>query len=141
MKSFREHLTEIAKIGLIDTRTQIGSTVSNKGRDELHKTMPIRKLSTWEDADKTQRGTASKDSETNVRKMMQHIRNGGKVPPVVVRQLPKPTKSGQTHQVIDGHHRLEAHRRLGLGSIKVRVARPANITKNIDNGKIYKQSA
>ena len=77
MKSFREHLIEIAKIGLIDTRTQIGSTVLNKGRDELHKTMPIRKLSTWEDADKTQRGTASKDSDTNVRKMMQHIRSGG----------------------------------------------------------------
>jgi uncharacterized ParB-like nuclease family protein len=136
MLTFKEYIIEVAKVGLINTDDQIGSTSISKGRDEAHKNMPIRNLTTREDLGKTKRGEASPESEKNVKQIMKHIRKGGKIPPILVRRLNKPRKSGATHQVLDGHHRLEAHKRLGRGSITVREVNKRNISKKIPHANV-----
>lgn len=124
-------LTEVHKVVLSPPGSrEVGATVWAKGKHEPTRILPISALDTFEPADKTARGSASRDSEINVRRLMLAIRRGDQVPPVLVR------KTAGGWQVIDGHHRLEAHRRLGLKSIRARVISPGRITTGQPSEKL-----
>ena len=55
-------------------------------------------------------------SEERIEDLVDHFYGGGRVPPITVRELPD-----GTFRMVDGRHRLEAHRRLGLSSISSTV--------------------
>jgi ParB-like chromosome segregation protein Spo0J len=74
--------------------------------------MSVKHLSTrGNEGDIAHKGSASVDSENKVQGIMKHIRRGGKVPPPIV---------DHEGTVIDGHHRVEASKRLGHKHMKVR---------------------
>jgi len=56
-------------------------------------------------------------AEALLKKLMTHVERSGRYPPVIVRPLPTvdgdaDQKDGQAFQILDGHHRVEALRRL-----------------------------
>jgi len=53
---------------------------------------------------------ANRMPEDLLEKLVEHIRQSGQYPPLIVRPHPS---GGAKYQVLDGHHRLEALRRLG----------------------------
>lgn len=101
---------------------EVGATITSIGKEEPTKIVPISKLDTFEPRDKTSLGHASAESERKVQQLMKAILRGQTVPPVLVR------RHDNKWQIIDGHHRLEAHRRLGRKSIQVRVVPAQRIT-------------
>jgi ParB-like chromosome segregation protein Spo0J len=101
---------------------EVGSTITSRGRGEPTRIIPIADLETFEPRDKTALGAADAASESNVRNLMRAIKQGRPVPPILVR------RHGGAWQVVDGHHRLEAHRRLGRTRIAARILPAQRIT-------------
>lgn len=94
---------------------EVGAWIRNQGKDEPVVILPVGKITTFEPIEKTGKGTASIDSENNVRNIMRSVKKGRDVPPILVMKTPG------GFQVIDGHHRLEAYKRLGKKSIPARM--------------------
>ena len=133
--TYREFVERVNEVYKVNKRSEphpddesgiVGAIVAKHGNKDPHKMMHIDKIKTHEGDDKTAKGSASKHSESNIRRMVQHLRQGKKLDPIVVHKLTK-SEDGVTHQVLDGHHRLEAHKRLGRKSIPVTVVNKRNV--------------
>jgi len=72
-------------------------------------TLPMANLVTNEPASKMKQP----DSKITLKNLMKAIRDGEKIPPIVVRKL------GDKYQILDGHHRYFAMKALGLKNAKV----------------------
>ena len=128
MKSFKLFVTELVKVSLGNKmlpngEREIGSNVRDMSNTKPEKTtkIPVHKITTFEGGDKTSKDTASPESRANVDSIKKHIQRGGKVPPILVR------RHQGSYQVVDGHHRLQAHKEAGLKHIEVHV---------VDSGRI-----
>lgn len=128
MKSFKQFVTELTKVSLGNKvhpngEHEIGSNVRDmpNTKSEKTKTIPVHKITTFEGGDKTSKEGGSSESRSNVDSIKKHIQRGGKVPPILVR------RHQGNYQVIDGHHRLQAHKEAGLKHIDVHV---------VDSGRI-----
>lgn len=114
-------LTELTKVSVTQRNPNgpevqtVGADVStdNKpNRAEKVRTMSIKHLKAHgNEGDKATKGKASPESENKVQSMVKHLQSG--------KTLPHPLVD-HTGKVLDGHHTVEAHRRLGSRTMKVR---------------------
>jgi hypothetical protein len=141
MKTFRQFieednasLTELTKVS-VTQRNPAGPEVQTVGADvggdtrpnraEKIRTMSIKHLSAHgNEGDKAIKGKASPESENKVRAMVKHLQSG--------KTLPHPLVDHQG-RILDGHHRVEAHRRLGSKTMKVRQIPKALIKTSINS--------
>jgi hypothetical protein len=128
MKLYKQLITELVKVSLGNKvqpngEREIGSNVRDMSntKSETTKKIPVHKISTFEGDDKTSKNTASPESRANVDSIKKHIQRGGSVPPILVR------RHQGNYQVVDGHHRLQAHKEAGLKHIDVHVINPGRI--------------
>ncbi len=116
-------LYEITKVELTTDPHNFGANIRSGGRDKERTVMlPVRKLTTNEPLLKTKKGIASSESEDNVQNLMMAIKRGENIPPILVR------KHKLSYQVVDGHHRLEAFRRLRIPKIPATIIPPHHIS-------------
>jgi hypothetical protein len=54
-------------------------------------------------------------------KLVEHLRRADRYPPLIVRPFTDPARPGVTHQLLDGHHRAAALRRLGRSDARCEV--------------------
>jgi uncharacterized ParB-like nuclease family protein len=103
-----------------------GSFFSNPKHDTTP-VIPInaKRVTNFEPAEKVQ------TSKSYVGSMVDHLKSGGQLPPIVV----KPTKTG--YEVIDGHHRLAAHQQAGSASIPAKIAEPQNVKQINDPARSF----
>jgi len=130
MKSFREFLNEITTVKY---QKDIGADVKSTGRGDNTPYKQIKlvslhpnKLKTNEPASKTAKETSTPESETKIQSLMKSHRQGKKpfeTTPILVKR-----ESDGSHTVLDGHHRVEAARRLGITHLHMHVL-PNNQTK------------
>ena len=119
MKTFKEFLAELTTV---KREQDVGVDVNSTGRgtngDKAPKrqlrdiSIHPRKLTTNEPLSKTAKATASPESENTIQSIMKAYRNGES--PFESHPLLVKRNSDGTHTVLDGHHRAEAARRLGL---------------------------
>lgn len=128
MKSYKQFVTELVKVSLTNKlhpndEREIGSDVRDMANTKSEKTskIAVHKIKTFEGDDKTSKDSASAESRKNVDSIKKHIQRGGKVPPILVR------RHQGSYQVVDGHHRLQAHKEAGLKHIDVHVVNPGRI--------------
>jgi len=122
-------LSEIIRAKLYTDPDYFGADVSTT-RENNPKTKSINMSqikSTFEPKEKTAVGTGSEKSRKNVSGMIDSIRKGkgDSIPPISVRRNP----DGVGYQVLDGHHRFQAHQEAGAKQIAVREVPPAFIKK------------
>jgi uncharacterized ParB-like nuclease family protein len=108
---------------------ETGATVSRYGRpmerehsQDKVKMIPLNRTIRHETPEKTARNTATPESEKAVQGIMSDIKKKKDIEPILVRR-----KKGGTYQIMDGHHRLEAHLRMGLRHIPARVIDAKNV--------------
>ena len=90
--------------------------------------IPLTKLKTSEDMQLYKKPS----SNINIKKLTKHIKSGGELPPILVR------KTKNLYQVIDGHHRMLAHKNANMKTINAKVVDDENIHKRLLN-KLNKQ--
>ena len=122
----------VHRMHVYDTEDEVGSRYSEydtrtgrKHREEKIHKIPLNQLVPHEDVEKTHPSTASKESSDKINDIMKTIKSGKghTLPPVkVVRH-----QTGGGYTVVDGHHRLEAHRRLGLKHISANIVNPSRV--------------
>lgn len=127
-------LSEIIRAKLYTDPNYFGADIS-QSRENNPKTKTVRMSdikSTFEPKEKTASGTGSSSSRKNVSGMVDTIRKGkgGNIPPINVRRNPE----GVGYQVLDGHHRFQAHQEAGVKNIKVKEVPPTFI-KNTEPPK------
>lgn len=140
MKSFKEHqeLDEVIKATMYKDASKVwddaeptpGATVSHNKppmanphtSDKVHK-LAISDLKTHEPLSKTSKQKAHPNTNRYINDMAKSIKQGYEIPPIVVR------RTGTTYQVIDGHHRLEAHKRAGVKHIDAHVVHDYHVKK------------
>ena len=129
MKSYKQIISELYKVSLgnktnPDGTKEIGSNVSDMPNTKSEKStkVPVNKIKTFEGDDKTSKEAGSSESRANVDAIKKHIQRGGSVPPILVR------RHQGNYQVVDGHHRLQAHKEAGLKHIDVHVIDPGRIS-------------
>lgn len=90
-----------------------GATVDDRHNQKrlLLRKLPVDLIDVYEPEDKMK----SLSSRMNVSRLIKSIKAGEKLPPILVR------KSGKRYQVLDGHHRLYAHKKLDLKTILCRI--------------------
>ena len=115
----REIITEISKVTVSHDPNELGATVYDKGNKEEKTVMlPITKISIFEPITKFDDPVYKK----NLHNIIKHLRAGNDIPPILVRKV-GPVK----YQVIDGHHRLEAYKQLGMKTIPAKIVSKINI--------------
>ena len=115
----REIITEISKVTVSHDPNELGATVYDKGNKEEKTVMlPITKISIFEPISKFDNPQYKK----NLHNIIKHLRAGNDIPPILVRKV-GPVK----YQVIDGHHRLEAYKQLGMKTIPAKIVSKINI--------------
>jgi ParB-like chromosome segregation protein Spo0J len=121
-----EFLTEIIRIDKYPDNqgVTVYSDVNNK---EPIKSIPIKLITTNEPEEKTKKGTASKESEKNIQSIMRSLAFGTSIHPILVH------KKDNRWETLDGHHRLEAYKRLNRKTIPCQIVRERNI-KILDHG-------
>lgn len=109
-----------------DAETGMGATISGdpEKAGKRKKTVRIKDLIPFEPDEKME----TPEARSNIDRIKKAIQSGKKLPPLVTRN----TKKGR--QVIDGHHRLKAHKE--LGTKKVQIARPSKISVEPNMTKI-----
>jgi hypothetical protein len=120
------------KIKLYTDPDYFGAEVDDAGFDSL----PVVKISAdrlvgFEPDDKMKERT----SRANVKKILAGIKQGDKLPPLLVRKY----KDG--HQVLDGHHRFWAYKLSGTTSIPVRIVADKDIEEIGKQGRGQRQGA
>jgi len=89
-----------------------GATVTNHREKNIPlRMLPVDLINVFEPEDKMK----SLSSRMNVSRLKKFIQSGGKIPPILVR------KQGTGYQVVDGHHRLHAYKKLGIKTIPCRI--------------------
>jgi uncharacterized ParB-like nuclease family protein len=121
MIRFKEYLSEKIKIELSHNPEARGSNVNYKHLNEPVTELSVDDLTTFEGDDKTEEGTASKQSRKVVERVKRTLKYGKNVEPIMV------IKKGTGYVVVDGHHRFQAHKELGLKTVKARIVKPHNI--------------
>lgn len=109
-----------------DAEAGMGATISGdpEKAGKRKKTVRIKDLIPFEPDEKME----TPEARSNIDRIKKAIQSGKKLPPLVTRN----TKKGR--QVIDGHHRLKAHKE--LGTKKVQIARPSKISVEPNMTKI-----
>lgn len=109
-----------------DAETGMGATISGdpKKAGKRKKTVRAKDLIPFEPDEKME----TPEARAKIDGIKKAIQSGKKLPPLVTRN----TKKGR--QVIDGHHRLKAHKE--LGTKKVQIARPSKISVEPNMTKI-----
>jgi hypothetical protein len=110
------------KIYLSKDPTYMGAVFVDKydGRELSSTTIPADTLVGFEPDSKMK----DPKSAANVAKIVQGIKTGDKLPPLLVRKL------GSGYQVIDGHHRFWAHKQVGNKDIPVKIV-PAEYIRDV----------
>lgn len=128
MISFKQHITEKIKATISHNPEEMGSDIKSDDKGGIAE-IPMNKIiSTFEGDDKA---TGSKESIANVNKIKQGIKKGNKIEPIIVRKY----KGG--YQVLDGHHRYQAHKELGKTYIRAKIVRKENV-KELDKPEDFK---
>jgi hypothetical protein len=129
MKTLKQFLDERTKVTLFNHEADIGADVSTYGSpmDRPHpqdkvKKIPLNSLFRHEPEEKTAPDTATPESEKIIQGIMSGIKKKKDIKPILVRR-----QLGGKYQVMDGHHRVEAHLRMGLRHIPARVIDAKNI--------------
>ena len=130
MKTLKEFINEASrtKVTLFsrdhdDDTTEMGTIVDRrhrpmepKGRDEKTRNIPVNRMFRHEPEEKTSADTSTPESEKTIQGIMSSIKKKKKIEPILVRR-----QSGGKYQVMDGHHRIEAHLRMGMKHVPARV--------------------
>lgn len=119
--------TEVAKVKLSKDPNDFGAYVDDVGPDEPTELIDISQIKYVFEPDElhqTKPGAPEK-----IEKMVQDIKNGDSLPPVLVRKF----KNG--YQILDGHHRFKAYRIAKVKKIPVRIVDPENITGDLEESK------
>jgi len=126
MRAF-EFITEIAKVKLGTDPEDYGSWVTDRGPSEPTVIVPVSKLTTFEPDDKFEKPENAK----NLNNIVKALTAGKELPPIIVR------RQGLGYQVLDGHHRFMAYKKLGKKYIPARIVAKFNITQteNFADGK------
>jgi len=108
----------------------VGAEVSGTDRSnraEKIRTMSVKHLRAHgNEGDKAAKGVASLESENKVQSMVKHLKSG--------KTLPHPLVDHEGN-VLDGHHRVEAHYRAGIPTMKVRQIPSALIKRTVNSEK------
>lgn len=125
MKTFKQFVDEaiMTKIKLKDSEHEIGAhpwqdNTKKPAKDEAPRKIPLNRVWLHEPEEKTHPDTAEPESEKNIQNIMSAIKRKETIDPIHVRR-----QSGGNYQVLDGHHRVEAHKRLGSKHINAYVIR------------------
>lgn len=121
MIRFKEYLAEKIRVELSHNPEARGSNVRYKHLNETVVKLPVKDIITFEGDDKTEEGTASPESRKNVERIKRALQHGKKVEPIIV------IRKGNGYMVVDGHHRFQAHKELGLETVEARIVRKHNI--------------
>ena len=136
MKTFRQFIDEAERTkvtlfnrDLDNDENEMGAEVSKQGRpmepphpqDKVRK-IPLNRMFRHEPAEKTHPDTAEPENEKKVQGIMSDIKKKKDIEPILVRR-----QSGGKYQVMDGHHRVEAHLRMGLKHVPARVIDAKNV--------------
>lgn len=136
MKTFKEFIDEAERTkvtlfnrDLDNDETESGANVSRYGRpmepehsqDKVVK-IPLNKMFRHEPEEKTHPDTATPESEKTIQSVMSDIKKKKDIEPVLVRR-----QRGGKYQLMDGHHRVEAHLRMGLKHVPARVIDAGNV--------------
>jgi len=133
MLSFLHFINEalVHKVHTVNNDDEIGADINIRGSDSANKhkqdfvhKIPISRISTHEPLHKTNKDSSSDESETNIQSIIKGIKRGDKIEPIKLRRH---GKTGN-YQVLDGHHRLEAHKRLGVKHISANIIDHYHIT-------------
>lgn len=125
MKIFEITAKLVKQYDLETDNSEIGATVSsNSIRKEKTVMLPMNQIrSRFEGDDKAD--PEWKEARANIENIKKQIkRDISKLPPIIVRRLPKEN----TYQVIDGHHRYFAFREMNVKRIPVIILSAGQIT-------------
>jgi len=142
MKTFRQFVDEASRtkvtmfnrdLGfnpeLDDNENEMGAVVDRQDRpmerphpQDKVKKIPLNKMFRHEPEEKTALGTAEPENERKVQGIMADIKKKKDIDPILVRR-----QQGGKYQVMDGHHRVEAHLRMGLKHVPARVIDAKNV--------------
>lgn len=125
MKIFEITAKLVKQYDLETDNSEIGATVSSDDRRKEKTVMlPMNQIrSRFEGDDKAD--PEWKEPRANIENIKKQIkRDISKLPPIIVRRLPKEN----TYQVIDGHHRYFAFREMNVKRIPVIILSAGQIT-------------
>jgi hypothetical protein len=136
MRTFKEFLDEAerTKVTLFNRdlgndQSDMGAHVSSYGRpmepehpQDKVKKIPLNRMFRHEPEEKTAPDTATPESEKAIQGIMSDIKKKNEIEPILVRR-----QKGGKYQVMDGHHRVEAHLRMGLKHVPARVIDAKNV--------------
>ena len=114
---------EVAKVKLSTDPDDYGAYVKQAGKSEPTTTINFNQIVSTFEPEEFGKMKLPK-SAANVKKIIAGIKRGDELPPLLVRRY----KNG--YQVLDGHHRYEAYKQMGVKQIPVRIVDPKNIKQN-----------
>lgn len=129
MKTFRAFILEVG----YDAHPHVPNVAGGKQEKiETHKILPTEGSKQW------YRNSSDSETKKRINGLREHIRSGGKTHPIAVRKIPaKDIKKGEhlgmklhgeTHAILDGHHRWAAHDAEGTSHMHV-ITNPKSITE------------
>jgi len=122
-----EFITELSRVELYTGPEEAGAEVRDTVRNPERTIMlPVRKLITNEPLEKTAKECSTVKDEQIVLNIMNALRKKKTIPPIHVRRV------GMKYQVIDGHHRLEAYKRLHIQKIPAQIVTKIRINVHED---------
>lgn len=122
MKTFKELMLEVTKVTVYTHPETAGADVtSTKSNTKIIKDIPLSKLHANEPESKMKQA----GSTQNMKSLVGAIKSGKTVPPITA--IKHPTIDGH-YLVVDGHHRLFAHKNAGSRTIKAEVVPEKHIT-------------
>jgi uncharacterized ParB-like nuclease family protein len=136
MKTLKQFLDEAERTkvtmfnrDLENDENEMGATVDRQKRpmepdhsQDKVKMIPLERMFRHEPEEKTHRNTASPESEKAVQGIMADIKKKNDIEPILVRR-----QDGGKYQVMDGHHRVEAHLRMNRTHIPARIINAKNV--------------
>lgn len=124
-------LFEIAKVKLSTDPTDYGAYVRDAGKSEPTTMINLNQIKSLFEPEEFGKMKLPKSS-ANVKKIIAGIKRGDKLPPILVRRF----ENG--YQVLDGHHRYEAYKQMGVKQIPARIIDPKNIQKKTESKMLDK---
>ena len=136
MKTLKQFIDEASRTkvtlfnrDLDNDETEMGADVHYRGRpmepehpQDKVKKIPLNRMFRHEPEEKTAPDTATPESEKAIQGIMSDIKKKKDIEPILVRR-----QQGGKYQVMDGHHRVEAHLRMGLKHVPARVIDAKNV--------------
>ena len=136
MKTLKQFLDEASRTkatlfnhDLENDVTDTGANVYYRGRpmepehpQDKVKKIPLNRMFRHEPEEKTHPDTATPEDEAKTQGIMSDIKKKNEIEPILVRR-----QKGGKYQVMDGHHRVEAHLRMGLKHVPARVIDAKNV--------------